>query len=134
MEIQSKIRITLLFYMPLPHRKMYLYPLSYFLPSCRIGKMFLLLLEVFRPKCVLIAFCFLIELALLHFLYFEILAFPGGCSYKESTWQFRKHRKGSLDPWICKMTWRRKWQLTPVFLPGKSCGPRSLAGCSPWGS
>ena len=29
--------------------------------------------------------------------------------------------------------WRRKWQPTPVFLPGKSQGQRSLAGCSPWG-
>ena len=29
--------------------------------------------------------------------------------------------------------WRRKWQLTPVFLPGESHGQRSLAGYSPWG-
>ena len=29
------------------------------------------------------------------------------------------------------MHWRRKWQPTPVFLPGKSHGWRSLAGCSP---
>ena len=29
--------------------------------------------------------------------------------------------------------WRRKWQSTPVFLPGKSHGQRSLAGYSPWG-
>ena len=29
--------------------------------------------------------------------------------------------------------WRRKWQPTPVFLPGKSHGQRSLAGYSPWG-
>ena len=28
---------------------------------------------------------------------------------------------------------RRKWQPTPVFLPGKSHGQRSLAGYSPWG-
>ena len=27
--------------------------------------------------------------------------------------------------------WRRKWQPTPVFLPGESHGQRSLAGCSP---
>ena len=31
------------------------------------------------------------------------------------------------------MYWRRKWQPTPVFLPGKSHGQRSLVGCSPWG-
>ena len=29
--------------------------------------------------------------------------------------------------------WRRKWQPTPVFLPGKSHGRRSLVGYSPWG-
>ena len=28
---------------------------------------------------------------------------------------------------------RRQWQPTPVFLPGKSHGRRSLGGCSPWG-
>ena len=33
---------------------------------------------------------------------------------------------GQEDPW------RRKWQPTPVFLPGKSHGQRSLAGYSPW--
>ena len=29
--------------------------------------------------------------------------------------------------------WRRKWQPTPVFLPGKSHGQRGLVGYSPWG-
>ena len=29
--------------------------------------------------------------------------------------------------------WRRQWQPTPVLLPGKSHGWRSLVGCSPWG-
>ena len=28
--------------------------------------------------------------------------------------------------------WRRQWQPTPVLLPGKSRGQRSLVGCSPW--
>ena len=32
-----------------------------------------------------------------------------------------------------RKSWRRKWQPTPVFLPGKVHGQRSLAGCSPWG-
>ena len=31
------------------------------------------------------------------------------------------------------MNWIRKWQPTPVFLPGESQGQRSLEGCSPWG-
>ena len=29
--------------------------------------------------------------------------------------------------------WRRKWQSTPILLPGKSHGQRSLVGYSPWG-
>ena len=29
--------------------------------------------------------------------------------------------------------WRRKWQPTPVFLPGESRGQRSLVGCRLWG-
>ena len=31
------------------------------------------------------------------------------------------------------MHWRRKWQPTPVFLPGESQGQGSLVDCSPWG-
>ena len=34
--------------------------------------------------------------------------------------------------WLEKFCWRRKWWPTPVFLPGKSYGQRSLAGYSPW--
>ena len=36
-----------------------------------------------------------------------------------------------FDPWVEKILWRRKWQPTPVLLPGKSHG-RSLVGYSPW--
>ena len=38
-----------------------------------------------------------------------------------------------FDFWVGNIPWRRKWQPTPVFLPGKSHGQRSLGGCSPWG-
>ena len=38
-----------------------------------------------------------------------------------------------FDPWVGKIPWRRKWQPTPVFLPGESHGQRSLGGYSPWG-
>ena len=37
-----------------------------------------------------------------------------------------------FDPWARKIPWRRKWQPTPVFLPGESHGWRSLEGYSPW--
>ena len=38
-----------------------------------------------------------------------------------------------FNPWVRKISWRRKWQPTPVFLPGKSHGQRSQVGCHPWG-
>ena len=42
-------------------------------------------------------------------------------------------RRCRLDPWVRKILWRRKWQPSPVFLPGESHGQRSLGGYSPWG-
>ena len=38
----------------------------------------------------------------------------------------------SCNLWL-HVTWRRKWQPIPVFLPGESHGQRSLVGYSPWG-
>ena len=38
-----------------------------------------------------------------------------------------------FNPWIGKISWRRKWQPTTIFLPGKSNGQRNLAGyIVPW--
>ena len=54
-------------------------------------------------------------------------------SGKVSTCQSRKHKREGFDPHVRKVPWRRKWQPTPVFLPGKSHGQRSLSGYSPWG-
>ena len=44
--------------------------------------------------------------------------------------QCRRHR---FNPWIGNIPWGRKWQPTPVFLPGKSHRQRRLAGYNPWG-
>ena len=43
--------------------------------------------------------------------------------------QFRRH---GFYPWDGKISWRREWQLRPVFLPGEFPGQRSLVGYSPW--
>ena len=56
--------------------------------------------------------------------------FLGGPMVKESTFQCRRL---VFDSSIGKILWRRNWHPTPVFLPGKSHGQRSLVGCSPWG-
>ena len=42
-------------------------------------------------------------------------------------------RGPGFNPWVGKVPWRRKWQPTPVFLPGESHGWRSLVGYSPQG-
>ena len=42
-------------------------------------------------------------------------------------------RRPRFHPWVRKIPWRRKWQPTPVFLPGECYGQRSLAGYSSWG-
>ena len=40
-------------------------------------------------------------------------------------------KRPRFDPWVKKTPWRRKWQPTPVFLPGESLGQRNLAGHKP---
>ena len=47
--------------------------------------------------------------------------------------QYRRCRRCGFDPWVRKILWRRAWQFTPVFLPGKFHGQRSLIGYTPWG-
>ena len=47
--------------------------------------------------------------------------------------QSRMHKRHGLNPWVRKIPWRRKWQPTPVFLPGESRRQRSMASYSPWG-
>ena len=47
--------------------------------------------------------------------------------------QCRRQKRCEFDPWVMKFLWRRAWQLTPGFLPGKFHGQRSLVGYSSWG-
>ena len=56
-----------------------------------------------------------------------ILGLPRWCSGKESTCQYKRHRRWRFNPWV-EISWRRKWQPTLVFLPGKFHRQRSLAG------
>ena len=56
-----------------------------------------------------------------------------GLKKKKIACQCRRLKRCGFDPWFEKIPCRRKWQLSPVFLPGKSHGQRSLAGYSPWG-
>ena len=60
-----------------------------------------------------------------------IHGFPDdGSADKKPTCQRRRCR---FDTWVGKIPWRRAWQHTLVFLPGKSHGQKSLVDYSPWG-
>ena len=50
------------------------------------------------------------------------LGLPRWLSGKEPACQHRRHKSCGFDPWVRKIPWQRKWQLTPVFLPGESHG------------
>ena len=58
------------------------------------------------------------------------LELPGWLSGKELACQCRRH---GFNPWVRRIPWRRTWQPTPVFSPGKSRGHRNLAGYGSWG-
>ena len=55
------------------------------------------------------------------------MGFPGGAVVKNPA----NARDAGSVPGSGKSSWRKQWQTTPVFLPGKSHGQRSLAGYSP---
>ena len=59
----------------------------------------------------------------------ETVGKPWWLRQQESTY----NAGDSFDPWVRKIPWRRKWQLTPVFLPEEFHGQKSLAGYSPLG-
>ena len=65
--------------------------------------------------------------------YWSGLLCPSPCLSHEGSLNGVKCRRPGLDPWVGKISWRREWQPTPVFLPGESLGQKSLEGCSPWG-
>ena len=58
--------------------------------------------------------------------------FPGGSDGKESA--SNAEDSGSVSSLrVSKIPWRKEWLPTPVFLPRKFHGQRSLTGYSPWG-
>ena len=55
---------------------------------------------------------------------------PRWCSGKESACKCRRHNRGRFNSWVRKIPWSRKWQPTPVYLPEKFHGQKSLSGYS----
>ena len=59
------------------------------------------------------------------------MVFPGGIVVKNPPANAGDMRLG-FDSCAGKIPWKRNWQPTPVFLPEKFRGLRSLVGYSPW--
>ena len=60
---------------------------------------------------------------------YSFTVFPGSPVVKNPPANVRD--AGDWDLWVGKISWNKKWQPTPAFLPGESHGQRSLAGYSP---
>ena len=58
------------------------------------------------------------------------MGFLDGSDGEESACQCRRP---GFNPWVEKIPWRKEWLSTPIFLPVKFHGQRSLVGYSPWG-
>ena len=87
------------------------------------------LLQIFRRTEVILPRWMFVSITLFVPCY-SVSEFPWWLSSKESSCQCRRRK---IDPWVGKMPCKRKRQPTPVFLPGKSHGWKSLAGYSPRG-
>ena len=55
------------------------------------------------------------------------MGFPASSVGKEPACQCGRFKRLGFDSWVGKISWRRRWQNTPVLLPGEFHGQRSLA-------
>ena len=68
--------------------------------------------------------------------YHYATGFPGGLSGKRIGLlmkELKETGRQEFDPWVGKIPWKRKWQPTPLLLPGESHGQRRLSNYNPWG-
>ena len=114
--------------------------LSY--PYMTTGKTIALTIWIFISKVISLLFKMLCRFVIAslprskHLSGFNVVlskGFPRWCRGKESACQCRMHKRLGFHPSVRRILWRRKWQLTPVFLPGKFYGQRNLVSYSPWG-
>ena len=90
-------------------------PLNVFLTS-RIAKTKKLMLLCWQ----------VVDIRDINYIWYKRYQLPRWLRGKESACQCRRCRRPGFDPWVGKIPWNRKWQPTPIFLPGKFYGPRSL--------
>ena len=50
------------------------------------------------------------------------MGFSGGARGKESACQYRRRKTRGFNHWVGKISWSKKWQSAPVFLPGRLHG------------
>ena len=92
-------------------------------------------LTTFRRRCMDLLVCIsgLAASAFLerHVLLSQVMRFalglPLGCAFVRHVIPMFAYTRAYMA-----ISRRRKWQPTPVFLPGETCGQRSLVGCCPW--
>ena len=138
-----------------PLRVSVLYPVSkrkvWLVPSWNINVFYSFILLrgsiiVYFPKIRFLCFYFsLFIFSLLYHLFGEGNGTPLQYSCMENPWTEEPGRLQSMGllrvghNWVTSLSlfsfmhWRRKWQPTPVFLPGESQGRGSLVGCCLWG-
>ena len=104
-------------FLPLSLHSSFLPPPPFFLYLQKCSQLFLGGMEIYIYICMEIYIYISISIGLLCWF-----------SDEESTCQCRRLR---FNPWVRKIPWRRKWQPTPVFLPGESHEQRTLMGYSP---
>ena len=86
----------------------------------------------------LILRAFIVTMSCSHKSLSNIVFWMNKCMHMLSLWLSSREsacqcRSRDFHPWVEKIPWRRKWQPTPVFLPEKSHGQRSLTDYSLWG-
>ena len=79
------------------------------------------------------AWCFNIHYFYCHYYLMPLLLLRGASLVAQWQRTLLSMKETWFNPCIRKIPWRREWQPTPVFLPGKSHGQKSLEGYSPRG-
>ena len=94
-----------------------------------------LLLSLFSYPTIYLYHCCFVYISFVLFVtihcYLWCCLLPWGLRRLSVCLQGLQCRRPKFSPWVGKI-WRRKWQPTPVLLPGKFHGQRSLVGYSPW--
>ena len=88
-----------------------------------------LLMSELTPQCPLKVIQKVQSLENYSFINCDLRCFPGGLAVK-----ICQCRRCRFDPWVGKIPWRKKWQPTAVFLPGKSQRTEEPGGLHSTGS